>query len=112
MRQFLSYAKPIRVPHITGEELFAAYRNHGGPGNIPKDEMWQLHVRLNDAPYEVVQLARQYTEPEVVRHLFATACYPEHGLPLLLYLIMKHDFGVESLFWLMPMLAGITYTEA
>lgn len=91
-----SYAKSVRVPQITGEELFAAYRNHGGPGNIPKDEMWQLHVRLNDAPYEVVQLARQHAEPEVVRHLFATACYPEHGLPLLLYLIIKHDFGVEE----------------
>jgi len=84
------------VPQITGEELFAAYRNHGGPGNIPKDEMWQLHVRLNDAPYEVIQLARQHAEPEVVRHLFASACYPEHGLPLLLYLIIKHDFGVEE----------------
>jgi hypothetical protein len=91
-----SYAGSLRVPRITGEELFAAYRNHGGPGNIPKDEMWQLHVRLNDVPYEVIKLAQQHAEPEVVRHLFATACYPEHGLPLMLYLVMKHDFRVEE----------------
>lgn len=91
-----SYAGSLRVPRITGEELFAAYRNHGGPGNIPKDEMWQLHVRLNDAPYEVIKLAQQHTEPEVIRHLFATACYPEHGLPLMLYLVMKHDLRVEE----------------
>lgn len=90
------YAKPIRTPRITGEELFAAYRKHGGPGNIPKDEMWQLHVALNDAPYEVVELARQHPEREVVRRLLATACYPEHGLPLLLYLIIKHNLGVEE----------------
>lgn len=35
----------IRVPRITGEELFAAYRDHHGPGNIPKDEMWRLRDR-------------------------------------------------------------------
>ena len=91
-----AHAKPIRMPHITGEALFAAYRKHNGPGNIPKDEMWQLHVRLDDAPYEVVQFARQYTEREVIRHVLATACYPEHGLPLLLYLIMKHHLAVED----------------
>jgi ADP-ribosyl-[dinitrogen reductase] hydrolase len=90
------HAKPIRMPHITGEALFAAYRKHNSPGNIAKDEMWRLHVRLDDAPYEVVQFARQYTEREVIRHVLATACYPEHGLPLLLYLIMKHDLGVED----------------
>jgi ADP-ribosyl-[dinitrogen reductase] hydrolase len=76
------HAKLIRMPHI--------------PGNIAKDEMWRLHMRLDDAPYEVVQFARQYTEREVIRHVLATACYPEHGLPLLLYLIMKHDLGVED----------------
>ncbi|MEO6824930.1 MAG: ADP-ribosylglycohydrolase family protein [Nitrosospira sp.] len=91
-----SYAGSLRVPRITGEELFAAYRNHGGPGNIPKDEMWQLHVRLNDALYEVIKLAQQHAEPEVVRRFFATACYPEHGLPLMLYLVMKHDLRVEE----------------
>ncbi|MDN5881130.1 MAG: ADP-ribosylglycohydrolase family protein, partial [Nitrosospira sp.] len=92
------YAKLIRIPRITGEELFAAYREHGGPDNIPKDEMWQLHVKLDDAPYAVIRLARQHAEPEVIRHLLATACYPEHGLPLLLYLIMKHNLDVaESL---------------
>jgi hypothetical protein len=32
----------------------------------------------------------------VIRQLFASACYPEHGLPLLLYLAQKHAFEVES----------------
>ncbi|MDE2367298.1 MAG: ADP-ribosylglycohydrolase family protein [Betaproteobacteria bacterium] len=90
------HARPIRTPRITGEELFSAYRKHDGPGNIPKDEMWRLHVTLDDAPYEVMELARRHPEHEVVRSLFATACYPEHGLPLLLYLIIKHDLGVEE----------------
>jgi ADP-ribosyl-[dinitrogen reductase] hydrolase len=91
-----AYAESIRIPRITGEELFAAYREHHGPGNIPKDTMWQLHARLADAPFDVLRLALQHPESEVVRGLFATACYPEHGLPLLLYLATKHNFAVEA----------------
>lgn len=85
----------LRVPQVTGEELFAAYRNHDGPENIPDDEMWQLHTRLTDFPFDVMRLAREYPEEKVIRSLFATACYPEHGLPLLFYLAMRHDFGLE-----------------
>jgi ADP-ribosylglycohydrolase len=91
-----SYARAIRLPRIAGEDLFAAYRNHGGPGNIPRDEMWQLHVRLDENPFEVTGFARQRGESEVVRHLLATACYPEHGLPLMLYLIVRHGVGIEE----------------
>ena len=90
------YARAIRLPEITGNDLFAAYRNHGGPGNIPGDEMWQLHVRLNEDPYEVIGLVRQHTGPEVVRDLLATACYPEHGLPLILYLMLKHNLKFDE----------------
>ena len=91
-----AHARLIRMPHITGEALFAAYRKHYGPGNIPKDEMWRLHVRLDDAPYEVVQFARQYTEREVIRHVLATACYPEPVFRCSCIYIMKHDLAVEG----------------
>lgn len=32
----------------------------------------------------------------MIKHVFATACYPEHGLPLLLYLAKCHNVDVES----------------
>ena len=32
----------------------------------------------------------------MIKHLFATACYPEHGLPLLLYFAKYHNVDVES----------------
>ena len=83
-------------PQITGEQLFAAYRDHQGPGNIPKREMWKFHTLLVDAPYEVDRLVREHSEPEVINRLFATACYPEHGLPLLLYFAKTHNVDVES----------------
>ncbi|CAB1078122.1 hypothetical protein D1AOALGA4SA_5887 [Olavius algarvensis Delta 1 endosymbiont] len=86
----------VRVPRVTGDELFAAYRDHQGPGNIPARQMWQYHTHLRDAPFEVDQLARQQAEPDVINHLFATACYPEHGLPLLLYFAQNHQVDVEA----------------
>jgi ADP-ribosylglycohydrolase len=91
-----SYARAMRLPRIKGEELFATYRNHGGPGNILRDEMWQLHVRLDENPFEVTEFARRRGESEVIRQLLATACYPEHGLPLMLYLIARHGVGIEE----------------
>jgi ADP-ribosylglycohydrolase len=85
-----------RAPLVTGEQLFAAYRRHNGPGNIPKEEMWELHTRLDENPFDVERLVAERTEEEVIRTVFATACYPEHGLPLLLYLALKHDFDMED----------------
>ena len=91
-----SHARLIRVPRVTGDELFAAYRDHQGPGNIPAQEMWRFHTQLSDIPFEVDQLVRQYEELDVINHLFATACYPEHGLPLLLYFAHNHKVDVEA----------------
>jgi len=91
-----SHATILRTPRITGEKLFDAYRDHHGPDNIPEEEMWQLHTRLTEFPFDVAQLARELPEQGVVRNLFATACYPEHGLPLLLYLATKYNFDFEA----------------
>ena len=91
-----SHAAAVRAPRISGEELFQSYRDHHGPENIPKEQMWQLHTRLTESSFDVARLAQEFGEEEVVRKLFATACYPEHGLPLLLYLAMRHDFDLED----------------
>ena len=42
------------------------------------------------------RLVREHSEPEVINRLFAAACYPEHGLPLLLYFAKAHNVDVES----------------
>jgi ADP-ribosyl-[dinitrogen reductase] hydrolase len=91
----VSYAKTVRAPRVTGEGLFAAYREHEGPGNILKDKMRRLHMELTEDPFDVERLARE-PEDEVVLKIFATACYPEHGLPLLLYQAARHKFDVEA----------------
>ena len=96
MDAITAYARQIRYPEITGSALFAAYRDHKGPGNISAIKMWQLHTTLCDVPFELDQLVESHSEPEVVNNLFATACYPEHGLPLLLYFIRKYKFDIEK----------------
>jgi len=90
------YAQHIHPPQISGDQLFEAYQDHAGPGNIDKRKMWDFHTHLADAPYELDQLVRDSADSEVINHLFATACYPEHGLPLLLYFAKAYNVDVES----------------
>jgi hypothetical protein len=84
------HAAGVRPPLINGNDLFKAYRDHGGPGGIPPAEMWRLHTELEAAPLDLAKLDAELPEDEVVMGRFATACYPEHGLPLVLYLAHHH----------------------
>jgi ADP-ribosyl-[dinitrogen reductase] hydrolase len=93
---FSGYAQRVHTPQITGDQLFQLYRDHQGPGNIPKQKMWELHTLLFDAPYEVDRLVREDADSPVINQLFATACYPEHGVPLLLYFAKSNNMDVET----------------
>ena len=94
-----AHAHLLRVPQVTGDELFAAYRDAQGPGNIPQGEMWRLHTALREAPYEVDRLVAESSDAEVVGERFASACYTEHGAPLLLFFAQNHgaDFTASLL---------------
>lgn len=91
-----AHGRRARTPQVSGEDLFASYRKHNGPGNIPADQMWKLHTGLKPDPFDAAALMTSHTEFDVARKLFASACYPEHGLPMLLYLAQKHRFDFES----------------
>lgn len=91
------HAKGIRKPVVSGTELFEIYRRHDGPGNIPDDLMWRLHTELQ--PFNLEAMVKNTDENDAINGVFATACYPEHGLPLALFLALKHDCTVaEALF--------------
>ena len=85
----------LRVPKLTGEELHESYVAHRGPGNIPHREMWELHTDLSGEPFDLGALVSRCDVEDVVLKKFGTVCYPEHGLPLLLYLAAKQEFEVE-----------------
>ncbi|MEM9048994.1 MAG: ADP-ribosylglycohydrolase family protein [Pseudomonadota bacterium] len=85
MDEIRAMAARIRPARVRGEALFAAYRDAQGPGNIPKDTMWRYHTELAEAPLDLDALLAQAPDA-VIRKTIGTACYPEHGLPLMLYL--------------------------
>jgi len=95
-RTTIEFGRRIRMPKVSGEDLFARYRRAGGPGNIPYEEMWQLHTALEDAPMDIPHLIDAYEDESVTNNRLATACYPEHGLPMMLYLAVRHRFDLEG----------------
>jgi hypothetical protein len=92
----IAFGSQIRMPKVTGRDLFARYREAKGPGNIPHEEMWQLHTRLENAPMDIPQLLNGYQEEDITHSRLATACYPEHGLPVMLYLAVRHKLDLEA----------------
>lgn len=91
----LAAAAALRRPIVDGRSLMARYRAAGGPYNIPKPTMWALHNRFHDEPLDLARLVAERDEDEVAGTLLSTACYPEHGVPLLLYLALRHDLDPE-----------------
>ncbi|MBN1140826.1 MAG: ADP-ribosylglycohydrolase family protein, partial [Deltaproteobacteria bacterium] len=80
----------------TGKRLSRLYWEYNGPNNIPADEMWLLHTGLEGEPFDLERMAREKTDHEVIRGVLSTACYPEHGVPLLLYLAQRHGFDLRA----------------
>ncbi|MBE0637676.1 MAG: ADP-ribosylglycohydrolase family protein [Bacteroidales bacterium] len=86
----------LGLPKYTGMELFAQYQHHGGMGNVPAEIMWKLHSEFNDAPWDIEAFANSHTEADVLKKIFSTACFAEHGTPMLLYLAWKYQFDLRS----------------
>lgn len=90
------HSQSLRIPKITGDQMFQLYRESRGPGNIPDRQMWELHVDLSDDPFHLDQWAAELSPEEVVLRRLGTACYPEHGLPLVLYLAAHHGYEPKA----------------
>lgn len=89
------YGRRLRLPQVSGRELSALYREHEGPGNIPAARMWQLHTALKSEPFDLGPLLERAND-EVIGEVLSTACYPEHGVPLIFYLLRRHDFDTQA----------------
>ena len=70
------------------------YHDYEGPGNIPKELMWQIHTEFSDQFLD--EILPNATDEEMITKRFATACYPEHGIPLILYFLYKNRFDFTS----------------
>ena len=90
------HAKKVRLIKISGEDLSKTYRAHKGPGNIPKDQMWKIHTEFSNQYLDVNSVLETSSDEEIIGKLFSTACYPEHGLPLLLCLLQRNNADFKA----------------
>jgi ADP-ribosylglycohydrolase len=58
--------------------------------------MWEMHTALSDTPLDIDALLAENDDASLGRAVFASACYAEHGLPLLLALAARHGEDVEA----------------
>lgn len=77
--------RQLPTPAVSGKALFKTYREHDGPGNIPKDESWRLHMTF-------LEEQAAATDPDY----FATACYVEQALPLMAALGQQHNGDITG----------------
>lgn len=61
--------------------------------------MWKIHTEFSHTNLDVDEVLKEYSDEEIIGKRFATACYPEHGLPLLLCLFQRNkaDFKASLL---------------
>jgi len=87
-------AKEISLIKIHGKDLSKKYFEAHGPGNIPKDQMWQIHTEYSGEYLN--EILADATDESMITNRFATACYPEHGVPLIYYFLNKNKFDFTS----------------
>jgi hypothetical protein len=90
------FASKVQLPKISGSELSKTYAEHNGPGNIPKDEMWNIHTEFSDRNLDLDFLIKHFDEDEILGSVFTTGCYPEQSLPVLMYLLYKNGFDFKA----------------
>ncbi len=94
LRILNEYTKKLPLIKIHGEELTKMYHDFEGPGNIPKEQMWKIHTEFSDEYLD--EILPNATDDSMITKRFATACYPEHGVPLIMYFLYKNHFDFTS----------------
>ena len=89
-------ASKVQRTSISGAKLSRTYADYNGPGNIPKDEMWNIHTEFSDQSVDLDALMKEHTEDEILGSVFTTGCYPEQSLPVLMYLLYKNKFDFKA----------------
>ncbi|MBU0631763.1 ADP-ribosylglycohydrolase family protein [bacterium] len=94
VKQLNDSAKEVPLIKIHGDELTKMYHDYKGPGNIPKEKMWKVHTEYSEE--HLNEILPSATDESMITKRFATACYPEHGVPLILYFLHKNNFDFTS----------------
>jgi ADP-ribosylglycohydrolase len=90
MNSLEKHIKEVALIKIHGKELSKRYSDAKGPGNIDKNDMWKIHTEYSDQYLSTIM--KTATDESMITTRFATSCYPEHGVPLILYFLYKNSF--------------------
>ena len=98
LEEQLRQNETLYLGKLTGKEMVAKYRAAKGPSNIEKNEMYRIHTEYNveNGPFDVFKMEKEMKEEDVIRFTLSTACYTEHGLPLILYIMVHCGFGLKK----------------
>ena len=86
----------MHLPKYTGLELFREYEKHGGMSKVTKEVMFDLHTSYQEEKWDIEKFSEENSEAKVQRKLLSTACYLEHGTPLLLYMAWENNFDFRT----------------
>jgi ADP-ribosylglycohydrolase len=58
--------------------------------------MWKIHTEFSNQYLDVNRVLEAFSDEEIIGKIFSTACYPEHGLPLLLCLLQRNNADFKA----------------
>jgi ADP-ribosyl-[dinitrogen reductase] hydrolase len=93
---WFSTAAQVRLPDVTGEQLFQEYLSSPGPGNVIEDGMRRVRSGFSDERLNLQQWVDGAKSDQDATKRLTTACPVEHGLPLLLILGARHNFSFRE----------------
>ncbi len=93
---FKCHTGRLHLPKYTGLELWREYEKYGGMSKVPKEAMWDLHTSYQEEAWDIEKFAEQNSEAKVQKKIFSTACYLEHGTPLLLHTAWNNKFEFRA----------------
>jgi ADP-ribosyl-[dinitrogen reductase] hydrolase len=89
-------AAGMHLPAWNARELFSKYQEHGGMGKVPADMMYKIHSSFSSTSWDIRKFTEEHDEQAVLSKIFSTACFVEHGVPMLIYLAWKHNFDFRK----------------
>ena len=83
----------LHLPKITGKELLDMYLKHNGPKNIDKKTTYLMHTEYEEKTFDPYKYINN-NDDSIIGERLTTACYTEHGIPMIIYIMLRFNFDI------------------